>query len=243
MARTNQSRNRAAEIPPAPEPHIVYMVADQLQLAPRNPKEHDLTSIMQSLQRFGFVAPCVLNEATQRIVVGHGRVRAVLQLRDQGCEPPTRVRVDEEGRWLVPVLAGVSFATPGEAEAYLVADNRLTELGGWDQAGLFRVLDELAELGPQALEGTGYDPDDLDTMRFLFQGDGAEGPAGAGADPAGQLHGETTPDQLRVIVVFKTADDRTAFLAEHLGKTGKDAEAVTHRWARPVTEEPQEPAA
>ena len=43
---------------------------------------------------------------------------------------------------------------------YLVADNRTTELGGWDDEKLVQVLSDLAA-GP-GLDGTGYDGDDLD---------------------------------------------------------------------------------
>ena len=50
-----------------------------------------------------------------------------------------------------------------EAQAYLIADNRLTELGGWNTGELVDTLQELVE-GGFSLDGVGYDFDDLETM-------------------------------------------------------------------------------
>lgn len=49
-----------------------------------------------------------------------------------------------------------------QAEAYLLASNRLVELGGWDEGELEKVLKDLAK--KDALEGSGYDGDDLDEL-------------------------------------------------------------------------------
>ena len=45
---------------------------------------------------------------------------------------PRNILKDEDGMWMVPVLSGVKFSTEEEALAYLLADNKLTEIGGWD---------------------------------------------------------------------------------------------------------------
>ena len=50
-----------------------------------------------------------------------------------------------------------------EAQAYLIADNRLTELGGWNTGELIDTLQELVE-GGLSLDGVGYDFDDLETL-------------------------------------------------------------------------------
>ena len=128
---------------------------------PRNPKEHDLPAIRESFSRFGFVAPILVDEGTGRIVSGHGRLDALVALQAQGGGPPARIRVEGK-RWLVPVLRGIRFPTEREAEAYLLADNRLVELGGWRDADLAPLLDELLAAGN--LAATGFAASDLDDV-------------------------------------------------------------------------------
>ena len=50
-----------------------------------------------------------------------------------------------------------------EAQAYLIADNRLTELGGWNTGDLVESLQEMIENGLD-LDGIGYDFDDLENL-------------------------------------------------------------------------------
>ena len=57
-----------------------------------------------------------------------------------GAEAPQGVQVADDGQWLVPVQRGIAFRDEGEAQAYLVADNRHVELGGWDDSMLADVL-------------------------------------------------------------------------------------------------------
>ena len=131
---------------------IEWIDIDELKRWPRNPKRHALSSLEKSIERFGFVAPIVVDERTGRIVAGHGRLDALLRMRHEGRIPPKRVKVDGD-RWLVPVLRGIEFENEKEAEAYLLADNRLVELGGWDEEALFEFL-------------TDQDDDVLDFLHF-----------------------------------------------------------------------------
>jgi DNA modification methylase len=140
---------------------VEYLDLEGLARAPRNPKHHDLGVLQASLDRFGFVAPILVDDATGRLVAGHGRVDALQQLKAAGAPAPERVRV-HEGRWLVPVIRGVAFASPLEAESYLVADNQTTILGGWDSERLADVLADLA--AQQALGGTGFDQAAVDAL-------------------------------------------------------------------------------
>src|SRR3990167_10530591 len=118
---------------------IEYRDLATLLRAPRNPKGHDLGAIQSSLVRFGFVAPIIVDDATGRLVAGHGRVDALQQRKASGQPPPARVKAEGD-RWLVPVVAGVSFGSPVEAESYLVADNQTTMLGAWGDAKLAELL-------------------------------------------------------------------------------------------------------
>ena len=71
-----------------------------------------------------------------------------------------------DGDWLVPVVRGVGFNSDAEIEAYLVADNRLTILGGWNEPELAALLQDLAAQDTALLETTGYDGDDLQALLF-----------------------------------------------------------------------------
>ncbi len=143
---------------------IEMMALASIQGAPRNPKAHDIKTLLDSLERFGFVAPLVMNESTLRLVAGHGRLEALRARKKSGLPPPRRVTVGPDGDWLVPVVRGLDFASEQEAEAYLVADNRLSELGGWNDTDLALVLAELSTSGEEALRGLGYDKVDIATM-------------------------------------------------------------------------------
>jgi hypothetical protein len=62
----------------------------------------------------------------------------------------------------VPVVRGVAFDSDEQAEGYLLADNRHTELGGWDDGVLAEALSDLA--AADHLHGVGWDADDVDKM-------------------------------------------------------------------------------
>jgi len=85
------------------------------------------------------------------------------QMKARGMQPPARIEV-RDGEWYVPVVRGVAFNSDAELEAYLVADNRLVELGGWDDETLAALLSDLAAEDEELLAATGYDADDLDAL-------------------------------------------------------------------------------
>lgn len=170
---------------PTDEPEVVYVRVDALHGADINPKRHKMEDLKASLLRFGMVAPAILNTETGKLVVGHGRVTAAKQLMEEKAAPPARVRVADDGMWMVPVTH-VAFRNADEARAYLIADNRMTELGGWDTDELFSELryldsidasasmgwteDELADLlhfTQQTTEGKPSITSEAETIRFL----------------------------------------------------------------------------
>lgn len=145
------------------EMRIEYMPLSHLKVAEKNPKEHNLNYLIESFSQFGFVAPFLLNEKTGSLVAGHGRLAALKKMKKKKLDPPARIEV-KENEWLAPVIRGISFENKEEAEAFLIADNRLTELGGWNPSMLVAVLEDLAPDGK--LSGTGYDETDLDRIRM-----------------------------------------------------------------------------
>jgi ParB-like chromosome segregation protein Spo0J len=84
---------------------------------PGNPRTHNdkqVAKLKTSIQKFGFTAPVLVDEAGV-ILSGHGRVQAAKEL--ELLTIPTRV------------VAGMSEA---KKRAYVIADNKVAQLAGWD---------------------------------------------------------------------------------------------------------------
>jgi hypothetical protein len=114
------------------------MALSALTPAQRNPKKHALPALRDSIGRFGYVEPIVLDERTGRLVAGHGRAKALSLMKAKGGKPPAGV-AEKDGEWLVPVLRGWASRSDQEAEAYLLASNQLTVAGGWARGAAGRV--------------------------------------------------------------------------------------------------------
>lgn len=112
-----------------------------LEPFPGNPRLGDIEAVRASLRRFGQVRAILVDG--NRIVGGHHVVLAG----------------EAEGWTHIAAIAN-EFRDEEEARAYLLADNRIPELGGYDEQLLVQHLQQLAEL--DALDGTGYTYDDLD---------------------------------------------------------------------------------
>lgn len=83
----------------------------------RNAKTHSqeqVEKIANSIKEFGFLNPCLIDK-DNNLIAGHGRVEACKLL----------------GWQTVPCLP-VEGLTEAQRRAYILADNKLTELGGWD---------------------------------------------------------------------------------------------------------------
>jgi hypothetical protein len=144
---------------------IEYVALADLKRHPRNPKDHDIGAISGSVNRWGFAEPVVIDERTGYLAAGHGRIDTLAQLKARGGEPPVNVQLaDFDGDWLIPVVRGNTFNSDSELEAFLVAANRLTILGGWNEPELAGLLQDLAAQDTALLEATGYDADDLQAL-------------------------------------------------------------------------------
>ena len=127
---------------------IEYVPLSSLHLDPHNPRLHSekqLAQLARSIQSFGFNVP-VLVDAELRVIAGHGRVRA--------CE---LVGIAE-----VPAIR-IEHLSKHEIQAFMIADNKLTENGQWDERLLgeqFKILSE-AEIDFK-LETTGFETSEID---------------------------------------------------------------------------------
>lgn len=137
------------------EIYVEYWRLGEILEAKVNPKEHDDEGIDESMDRWGYTAPPLIDERTERLVAGHGRLRRLHAKKLDGQTPPKRILLDDDGEWRVPILRGIAFNSDKEAQAYVVADNMLTQAGGWNE-------EELADWAASAkdedggLDGTGF---------------------------------------------------------------------------------------
>lgn len=146
------------------ERRVEYTRLSEVKPASTNPKEHDIGAIVTSISKRGFVELPALDERTGRLVAGHGRIEALAAMKRDSVEVPNGLKKDADGEWLVPILHGWASKSDADAKAYLVASNRLVELGGWDTDALDALLVEIAKSDADALSGTGYDGDDVDDI-------------------------------------------------------------------------------
>ncbi len=160
------------------EHRVDYLDLDEVTPAIRNPKHHDTEGIARSISHHGVAELPLLDERTGRLIAGHGRLTDLRTRRAAGGTPPAGVKVDDTGRWLVPVVRGWSSRSDEDAEAYLVASNHLTTKGGWDDEALGQILADLNEADPALLELTGFDEDDLAAL--LGDDEDDDGPSGGG---------------------------------------------------------------
>ena len=146
---------------------LVWMPLSLVRGLARNPKDHDIGAIIESVQRFGFVEPVQVNQTTRRLVHGHGRDEALTVMREAGMAVPKGIQVDEDtGEWLLP---GYIIRIPeSDEEALTIALNRTGERGGWHHEMLGQILQEIAAQGEAALRGTGFDLEDVAFYEATF---------------------------------------------------------------------------
>jgi DNA modification methylase len=111
----------------------------------RTHSDAQVTQIAASIREFGFNNP-VLVDGANGIIAGHGRVLAARRL----------------GLTEVPVI---ELAHLGETQkrAYILADNRLAEMAGWDRDLLSLELADLGDLGIDPGD-LGFDGAELDAL-------------------------------------------------------------------------------
>jgi DNA modification methylase len=134
----------------------------------RTHSDKQIAQIAASIRTFGFLNP-VLIGSDGIVIAGHGRVAAAKQL----------------GLRDVPTIE-LAHLSDAERRAYVIADNRLAELAGWDRDILTIELQSLADMELDFdLEITGFETAELD---LLLDGD-----TGDGEDPDDVVP-ETMPD-------------------------------------------------
>jgi hypothetical protein len=143
---------------------ISYVPLENLTVAVRNPKLHELERIIASIERHGFVETPVADERTQRIISGAGRREALIEMQTRGARMPTGLMMDHDAGWLVPVLRGWRSRSDAEAETLIINLNRLTEAGGWDGRILAAMLEDLATGDAELFDALHYADDEMENL-------------------------------------------------------------------------------
>jgi DNA modification methylase len=132
----------------APRISVTYCPIGDLKPDPTNARRHSKKQIQQirhSIEVFGFNVP-VLVDAELNVIAGHGRL---LACREIGITEVPTVRLDH--------------LTPAQARAFMIADNRLTEIAAWDDRLLAQQLKELSFLDLDFnIEVTGFEMGEID---------------------------------------------------------------------------------
>lgn len=183
---------------------IEYVDLDDLtdHRAERNAKRHRIDELDASMRRHGYAAPIMVDEGTQRIVAGHGRVDTLVTRRAAGREAPDGVHV-RDGKWLVPVVRGIAFKDSTEAASYLLADNQIQMLAGYDWHELNEIAKIVAE-SPEGLLGTGF----IDLKEIEAQMDReVQAALGSGGEPEGDVSPAPSLEDLEGQFGTDTNDD------------------------------------
>jgi ParB-like chromosome segregation protein Spo0J len=117
----------------------------ELEPFPGNPRRGDVARVAESLTRFGQMKPIVRDG--NRIVAGHHVVRAAELLE-----------------WTHVAAVDGSFPDDDEQRAYMLADNRTSDVGDYSTELLLAELEKVP-----TLEGTGYSDADLDELRAQYE--------------------------------------------------------------------------
>jgi len=124
-------------------PIIEMRIPADLKPDPRNAKTHpvaQLKKVTRSIQEFGWTNPILIDE-NDNVLAGHLRLLAAKEL----------------GLTQVPAIR-LSHMSSSQKRAYVIADNKLAELGKWDQQLLALELEALQLSDPAfSIALTGFD--------------------------------------------------------------------------------------
>ena len=130
---------------------VTYRPRTALKPHPQNPNTHSAKQvelIARSIRDFGWTNPIIIDE-DDKVLAGHGRLLAAASI----------------GIDMVPTIC-VAHLSPAQRRAYLILDNRLSEVGGtWNRRLLALEHEAIQLLDPEFdLTSTGFELDDIAIM-------------------------------------------------------------------------------
>lgn len=106
-----------------PHPVVESVPLSKLKPWDQNPrKNHAVDAISASIERFGYLAPIIVQKGTYRILAGHGRFAALKKAKARN----------------VPVI--VAEISDQDAALFTIADNKIGSLSDWDFESLAVIL-------------------------------------------------------------------------------------------------------
>lgn len=193
-------------------PTAEQLLDDAAKVKPyaNNPRNGDVDAIVASILEVGCYRPIYVWTKTGEILAGNHTYAALMEL----------------GQERVPI-AWVDAETMTEARKIVLGDNRMADLGRYDEALLLAELEAL----DGNLEGTGFIPDDLDNIRAMMDSgswDDDRGRAGAHDEPDEESFNPRIDlrvtsavfDAWRSMLDIQDGADDAAKLEAHLASTG-----------------------
>ena len=123
----------------------IKVSVDTLKEFPGNPRKGNVKKLAESLTANGQYKPIVVQKSTQQILAGNHLWKAAKELNWTEINV-VEIDVNDE-----------------QAKKIVAADNRLGELGTYDEQALLDLLEEIN------LEGTGYEPADVDDLLAFLE--------------------------------------------------------------------------
>lgn len=117
---------------------------EELRPHPQNPRVNELGTIRDSIDANGFYGALVVNKPTGHILAGNHRYKAA---------------VEQDIKVLPVIFVDVDEAT---ALRIMSADNRTSDIGGYDEEKLVSLLDQIK--AETSLVGSGYSDFDFQEM-------------------------------------------------------------------------------
>lgn len=105
--------------------------------------DYQIGLLVKSIEEFGFINPVLIDE-DNNVLAGHGRIEAA-----------KRLKIKE-----LPAIT-IEGMTEIEKQAYILADNRLSELAMWDNRIIAQELKDLEESDFDT-DVTGFSVEDID---------------------------------------------------------------------------------
>jgi hypothetical protein len=148
-ARAEATRRRS------PRLKVTYRPLATIAPYDKNARSHpvaQIKAIKRSLAEYGWTAPMLI--ADNQLIAGHARHASASEIVAEGG-----AILGESNPSIAPTI-DLSHLSPEKRRAYVITDNRLAELAGWDM-GLLRS--ELIEIGEAGMDTTvtGYSDSEL----------------------------------------------------------------------------------
>lgn len=133
-------------------PQIRLVAPSSLAAFGRRARTHSKDQIVQiakSIKTFGFSVPVLVDE-NDKVIAGNARIEAAIQL----------------GLSEIPVVT-LSHLDAAQKRAFILAENKLASLAGWDNAVLSLEFKDLLDLEIEfELDVTGFADPEIDALKF-----------------------------------------------------------------------------